>query len=1027
MKKIILSVFAVLAGSVAFAVDGWLEWVGDVKGGNWSEAANWKIQGTSSYSVSELLSKSTGYDLSKLTDGAVVTNDLTNLLVGGLHLYTPNVGTITLTSTNKTENVFPAADVAFYIAGGTTLEWQLDQSNKWDSKVQNHKLVIMDAQEGAGAGTGGTFHMNPKSTYDTYKQDLQPCGHTTVILGKNFYSTVSFITLYNNATLKLEKNITVAGINIWHTGCKVDLNGFNLTISSGEGGCATLGAGQLTGKGNLTWYGGWDWTAARDTSTVNLGGYAGLWTFIQGGMTFLEDFAYPSSLSLAVDGSSSLKMNSDATLYNLTGTGTTGGPRFAGDTTRTLTLTANEATNGTFSARIAGNANVVKDKAGYNLTLSGDNRYAGTTQVKAGTLTVKRPHLRRGLVRYWSFEDADNLTRDYSESERPFTQGNGSNPATQVVDGVGGGKAVHFEPTASSVCCLKAAAGTVPEWGFPIGSAPLSLSLWLRPQAMMNSMTFLWRHGDWNKEGGQFLLLSYDGGKSLQLCVDNWPSGSSGPNWPKMETPTLMNGEWHHVVVSYHDNTIEMWYDGELKKTQTGTHTLNIRNGTSVFLASDEAGKRYVGDMDEVCLWDHPLSAEEVAAEYSLGNRANTDPMQILPQPVCHYRFDDAADIGKDECGGASLVANSNVSTAPSLVTLTGGYGKQLKSDSSMRLAAANLPAKFPKGMVPFTVSLRLSSGSLNQDLTLLQFGDLSGLTPTTGFRLMNGNCPRTLGIYSGNYTKSSISFKYSNVFSSKEGSFTHVVIACNPLTGLLRIYRDGVLEKMIYDYSVTLGESDLLLNSDPTGTKINKTSLAYFDDLQIFDRELTPYEVRLLTASLETDSVGEVIPATSDVTVDAGATLKVDAPRATLKSVAGAGALSIGAMSQLAVGDFGGFTGTVSGKGALVVDKALPTGPTVTSDVVLGGGDIAVGDGTLVETTGRVLVANAGKLVFAEEPATVPYRVVLAKGSEVVLQGSLDGWTSNLPEGLYKVKFSTANGELVATVVNRGLILLVK
>ena len=98
-----------------------------------------------------------------------------------------------------------------------------------------------------------------------------------------------------------------------------------------------------------------------------------------------------------------------------------------------------------------------------------------------------------------------------------------------------------------------------------------------------------------------------------------------------------------------------------------------------------------------------------------------------------------------------------------------------------------------------------------------------------------------------------------------------------------------------------------------------------------------------------------------------------------------------------------------------------------MTSDVVLGGGDIAVGDGTLVETTGRVLVANAGKLVFAEEPAKVPYRVVLAKGSEVVLQGSLDGWTSNLPEGLYKVKFSTANGELVATVVNRGLIMLVK
>ena len=1029
MKTLVLGLVGVANVLAAFAVDGWLEWVGDEKGGNWSETANWKVLGTSSLTVEQLLTKSTGYDLSALTDGAVVTNDLANLLIYSLHLYTPNAGTITLTSTNKTENVFPYEQVEFNIAGGTTLEWQLNHSNKWDGNVTKKKLIVMNAKEGSASGTGGVLHMNPKISYDTYMQDLQPCGNTTVILGANFYSSLSFVTMWNNATLKLEKNVTVAGVQI-NSGCKVDLNGYNLTICGGEAGATSLGVGQLTGKGNLFWYGGEEWTAGNDTTAFNLTGYEGLWTFYEGQMTLPANFAYPSALGFAVDGAAALMMKSSATLYNLTGAGTTGGPRLADGTT--LTLTANGAANGTFSARIAGNANVVKDQAGYDLTLDGDNRYTGTTRVKAGTLAVKRPHLRRGLVRYWSFEDADDLLRDYSEWNYPLYQGNTANPAKQVADGVGGGRAIRFSPTADSLCYIQKGDATQPEYGFPVKSMPVSISLWLRPQSMPMSPTYIWRHGRWSANGGQVMLMGMNNGKKLQLCIDNWPGAAGDPNWPSIDTPDLLDGRWHHVVVSYHDNQLEMWYDGERKAHTTEAHTLDIRYGGSnaddVYVGSNETGKRYIGDMDEVCLWDHALSSEEVAAEYSLANRANVDPLQILPQPVCHWRFDDPANVGKDDCGAADLEANPNVSTEPSLQTLAGGYGSQLKYNASMRLAAANLPARFPKGKMPFTVSVRLLPSGLDENNTLLQFGDATDAA-TAGFRLWNTGCPRKMTISSGsNHSNSTspIGLLHANAKVAKAANFTHIVAACNPITGLLRVYRDGVLETTVYNYNATLGEADLVINAGLNGDYAKRTCSVQFDDLQIFDEELSPYEVKVLTASLETGKIGEVIPMTSDVTVEAGATLAADAPLTTLKSAAGAGTLSIGALSLLSVGDFANFAGTVAGKGALIVDKALPAAVAVSSDVAFGG-DVRVGDEPLVETTGRVLVANAGKLVFSEEPAAVPYRVVLARGSEVVLQGSLDNWTSNLPEGLYKVRFSTANGEFAATVVNRGFLLIVK
>ena len=245
----------------------------------------------------------------------------------------------------------------------------------------------------------------------------------------------------------------------------------------------------------------------------------------------------------------------------------------------------------------------------------------------------------------------------------------------------------------------------------------MSVSFWIRPDpASQTNPCYVYRHGSWGGDGRQFVFWIVNEGKEIEVEIDNWLTADT-PNSPRFAVAGLMDGGWHHVAFGYDANTLKVWYDGELKSTKTGTHTLSISSGTEVVLGSNETGKRFVGAMDEVSVWDHQLTDEEVAAEYAFAHPRVEDPAALLPEPVCHWTFDDADNPGKAAKGGADLVRQEGVGDAPSLVANTGAFGgSALKSTVALKAAQADLPANFPKGDSPYTVSLRFSSNALQED-----------------------------------------------------------------------------------------------------------------------------------------------------------------------------------------------------------------------------------------------------------------------------------------------------------------------
>jgi len=94
--------------------------------------------------------------------------------------------------------------------------------------------------------------------------------------------------------------------------------------------------------------------------------------------------------------------------------------------------------------------------------------------------------------------------------------------------------------------------------------------------------------------------------------------------------PGVVPGRWHHLVAVKHLDRIEVYLNGERMKTVTdagvigGTPDVMIGLSHRIFQdvpADDERRRPFRGLIDEVAIYDRPLTADEIAEQYRLGSQ----------------------------------------------------------------------------------------------------------------------------------------------------------------------------------------------------------------------------------------------------------------------------------------------------------------------------------------------------------------------------------------------------------------------
>jgi hypothetical protein len=225
-----------------------------------------------------------------------------------------------------------------------------------------------------------------------------------------------------------------------------------------------------------------------------------------------------------------------------------------------------------------------------------------------------------------------------------------------------------------------------------------------------------------------------------------------------------------------------------------------------------------------------------------------------------------------------------------------------------------------------------------------------------------------------------------------------------------VRTVLDGVLMDDLTDKTVTINPTDLSFGTKTLSGATVYGDLPYagIDDLRVYDCALEPDEVVRLARTFRygdgTDADDPVLSADSPVTVDAGATLEATDGDHAAKSVSGAGKISILGTATFAAEDWSGFTGTVSGNGALLVQKGqtVPLAAVnVTADAMFEDDTVVLSRASaatpLVKTSGRVILPNAGTLKLADSSkpgAWLGKTFVIAEGASYEGPTDIAGWS---------------------------------
>jgi len=269
--------------------------------------------------------------------------------------------------------------------------------------------------------------------------------------------------------------------------------------------------------------------------------------------------------------------------------------------------------------------------------------------LSAGLLSSASAGLRQGLVGYWPL-DTDTL--DYSGNER-HGQLNGS---ASTVPGVVG-DALHFEGGYVDL-------GT---WNPSGETGQLSVSHWVT----WDGSGATWqgsvaKRDGWAADNMMWMLeLSTNNNGGLTFQQEGSYPGLSYEIPPDGQT-------WVHVVVTFDGTTATMYVNGQLHASggfEFGTDT----ESALVIGASEPGGNLYSGNIDEVAIWDRPLTAEEVAALYADG--AGMSPMGHPWKATSPTPADEAIEVSSD---GVTLTWEPPVVSAPGPIT---GYAVYFGDD----------------------------------------------------------------------------------------------------------------------------------------------------------------------------------------------------------------------------------------------------------------------------------------------------------------------------------------------------------
>lgn len=930
-----------LAGS-SFGATYTNKWTGAANNFKFDDAGNWESQ-NAGVSAAQVLSNNcssdrTIYDFGELADGTTITlTSTTKQFLSGFVIKGSGSAVWSLKSADSGKSFCYRNTSPEWNVQGGTLNYAANNFMNWGGDSDN--ITVKG---------GGVIRMCQPTSYSPqfWNSDLLLQNVTLYIAHPNVFQYQRFSLRDNKSQVILEcdTKIVVLSSADGVTDAQVDLGGHKLTVWRGGYGVSdesglyrgdVIGPGTIAVNGNVrqNFY-------KRLPSTVAFVQGQGDLVFGKSGAPTHPTSAFPFTINM----SARSFFYDDVTFSTLSGTGVTGSPVLPDGKTITVAGIGSAART-EFASAITGAVNVVKGGADYELEISGENGYSGTTTVSAGTLSLRKPLYRKGLVAYYGFEDPDNLGRDDSDGgcnlRQSYTTDKGKR-VTSVADGVIG-RAAHFVNDGSGMRLESPVASTtssnysVPGLSgrFPSGTNSFTVSVWVRPSAdcpARGSILQFGRNGGSNQAFAMRFNDTPSTDGSYVAKTDLYISTKDvGCDARLSAGAKFDDGTWHLWTATHSNGLVKVYIDGKYWTQFTPWHSsfpkFDLHEGRFSIgwgnLWQDPGA--YDGDIDELMIFDYPFSDDEVAAEYALNRPAEDpdyDPVAALPDPIAQWEFDDGENLGKDSTpNGHDLATSGTVSfVSASSTTAVPHKGGMISLDAAgcLKFADDAFPEDFPRGDQSFTVMARVLAGSCSEQAPILSWGTKSAKHMFEMGVNSYQRCWSLMFEATGNSNTMTAGDDTSAGSCNAFLRWTTLVVTYNAPQKTMSLYMNGVFKQSRGTTALTFDAANFMI-----GARCDQSTKwkGYIDEVRLYDRPLTAGEVRLVEETFWDGVRGPVIPAASETTVASGAKLRVSAGGHTLaQGVKGAGAIEVSKSGALKLSNMEDFTGSLAGVGALTL-----------------------------------------------------------------------------------------------------------
>jgi hypothetical protein len=328
-------------------------------------------------------------------------------------------------------------------------------------------------------------------------------------------------------------------------------------------------------------------------------------------------------------------------------------------------------------------------------------------------------------------------------------------------------------------------------------------------------------------------------------------------------TSTVNDGVYHLFTVTRDQNTgvMSLYIDGKLQAAAVGT--TDPLNGNNYFLSvGGTTLSSYTGLLDDMQVYSGALSAGEVAELYtSPGHTIPNEPPAPSDGLVAHFDFDEGTAVAPDvsDNGNNMVLAGNFGGNGPAISTnAIAGPGSVCFDGASFLTASSNLLSTLAGN---FSISLWLNT---TQDVDYAGDHAYNGAGIISAYipgEVTNDLVPIALTGGQVAFDTGDVQYEYDDTLTSmasvNDGSWHHIVVCRNQLSGEKYIYVDGWLDSTDSDTTALLNTPHLLTvgaiadasNPDPSSPQDTGYNgyQGLVDDVQIYNRVLDSTDVAFL------------------------------------------------------------------------------------------------------------------------------------------------------------------------------------